>query len=123
MVFVDKFVDNTALFHQRKKKTMKKELTLVYGDSLMIYCFDSVSRLDTIARLAGIVPHVVNTDIRTQMLNLRDKISEEMDDADWAEYFPKILRNMAVYLDRDKEIFQRRLEEMVKEKPTEDYYD
>ena len=101
---------------------MKKELTLVYGDSLMIYCFGSVSRLDTIARLAGVVPHVANTDIRTQMLNLRDKISEEMDDADWAEIFPKILRTMAVYLDRDKEIFQRCLEEMVKEKPTEDYY-
>ena len=41
MVFVDKFVDNTALFHQRKEKTMKKELTLVYGDSLIIYCFGS----------------------------------------------------------------------------------
>ena len=89
-----------------------KNMKLVYGDDLMLYCFGSVNREDTIARLGCVIPHVGNEEIRTQMFVLKEKIDQCIDDEDWELYFPKLLRNMAVYLDRDKEEFLKNLEDM-----------
>lgn len=54
-------------------------------------------------------------DIRTQMFVLREKIDECMDDEDWELFFPKLLRNMAVYLDRDRENFLKAFDAMREE--------
>lgn len=89
-----------------------KRFNLVFGDDLIMYCFGSVNCEDTIARLGCIIPHVGNEEIRTQMFVLKEKIDQCMDDEDWELYFPKLLRNMAVYLDREKENFEKCVEEM-----------
>ena len=89
-----------------------KRMNLEYGDAMMIYCIGSVNREDTIERFTRIIPHVGNEDVRDQMFVLREKISERMDDEDWAIFFPKVLRNMAVYLDHDRENFLKCLNEM-----------
>ena len=54
----------------------------MYGDAMLIYCFVSVNREDTIERFTRIIPHVANEDIRAQMLVLLEKIDERMDDED-----------------------------------------
>ena len=89
-----------------------KRMSLEYGDAMMIYCIGSVNREDTIERFTRIITHVGNDEIRDQMFVLREKISERMDDEDWAIFFPKVLRNMAVYLDHDRENFLKCLNEM-----------
>ena len=82
-----------------------KRLNLVYGDAMLIYCIGCVDRKDTIARFEQIIPHVGNEEVRAQYF----------DDEDWAIFFPKVLRNLAVYLDRDKENFEKCLSEMREE--------
>lgn len=89
-----------------------KRMKLEYGDAMMIYCFGCVNREDTVARLGCIIPHVGNEDVRNQMFVLKEKIDKCMDDEDWEVFFPKVLRNMAVYLDRDRENFLKCLNEM-----------
>lgn len=49
------------------------------------------------------------------MFVLREKIDECMDDEDWELFFPKLLRNMAVYLDRDRENFLKAFDAMKEE--------
>ncbi len=49
------------------------------------------------------------------MFVLREKIDECMDDEDWELFFPKLLRNMAVYLDRDRENFLKAFDAMREE--------
>ena len=92
-----------------------KRLNLVYGDAMMIYCFGSVNREDTVERFRRIIPHVGNEEVRAQMFILKEKINQYFDDEDWAIFFPKVLRNLAVYLDRDKENFEKCLSEMREE--------
>ena len=92
-----------------------KRMRIVFGDDLIMYCFGSVSREDTLERLTNVIPYVGNEEIRAQMFVLREKIDQCMDDEEWALYFPKLLRNMAVYLDREKENFNKCIEEMHEE--------
>lgn len=98
----------SGIFHESEEDTMMR---LEYGDALMIYCIGSVDRTDTVERFRAIIPHVGNEDISAQMFALKEKIND-LDDEDWAVFFPKILRNMAVYLDHDRENFQKALEEV-----------
>ena len=92
-----------------------KRLNLVYGDAMLIYCIGCVDREDTIARFEQIIPHVGNEEVRAQMFVLKEKIDQYCDDEDWAIFFPKGLRNLAVYLDRDRENFEKCLSEMREE--------
>ena len=101
--------------NQRKESTKMKRLNLVYGDAMLIYCIGCVDREDTIARFEQIIPHVGNEEVRTQMFVLKEKIDQLFDDEDWAIFFPKVLRNLAVYLDRDRENFEKCLSEMREE--------
>ena len=89
-----------------------KRLNLVYGDAMLIYCIGCVDREDTIARFEQIIPHVGNEEVRAQMFVLKEKIDQYFDDEDWAIFFPKVLRNLAVYLDRDRENFMNCLNDM-----------
>ena len=82
-----------------------------YGDNLMIYCFGTVSRQDTIDRLRAVITNVAHPDIRRQMFVLKEKISENVDDEEWAELFPKVQRNMAVLLYNDRMYFMKALQE------------
>ncbi len=100
------------LINQRKESTKMKRLNLVYGDTMLIYCIGCVDREDTIARFEQIIPHVGNEEVRAQMFVLKEKIDQYFDDEDWAIFFPKVLRNLAVYLDRDRENFMNCLHEM-----------
>ena len=101
--------------NQRKESTKMKRLNLVYGDAMLIYCIGCVDREDTIARFEQIIPHVGNEEVRAQMFILKEKINQYFDDEDWAIFFPKVLRNLAVYLDRDRENFEKCLSEMREE--------
>ena len=92
-----------------------KRMRIVFGDDLIMYCFGSVSCEDTLERLTRVIPYVGNEEIRAHMFVLREKIDQCMDDEDWALYFPKLLRNMAVYLGREKENFETCVKEMHKE--------
>ena len=92
-----------------------RRMKLEYGDAMMVYCIGCVNREDTIARFEHIIPHVGNEEVRSQMFELKEKIDECMDDEDWAVFFPKVLRNYAVYLDRDRENFMNCLHEMKEE--------
>lgn len=92
-----------------------KRLNLVYGDVMLIYCIGCVDREDTIACFEQIILHIGNEEVRTQMFVLKEKIDECFGDEDWAIFFPKVLRNLAVYLDRDKENFEKCLAEMREE--------
>ena len=92
-----------------------KRLNLVYGDAMLIYCIGCVDREDTIARFEQIIPHVGNEEVRAQMFVLKEKIDQCMDDEEWAIFFPKILRNLSVYLDRDRENFEKCISEMHEE--------
>ena len=49
------------------------------------------------------------------MFVLKEKIDECFDDEDWAIFFPKVLRNLSVYLDRDRENFEKCIAEMHEE--------
>ena len=89
-----------------------KRLNLVYGDAMLIYCIGCVDRKDTVARFEQIIPHVGNEEVRAQMFVLKEKIDQYFDDDAWAIFFPKVLRNLAVYLDRDRENFMNCLHEM-----------
>lgn len=82
-----------------------------YGDNLMIYCFGSVSREDTVERLRTAVASVAHPDIRRQMFTLKEKISENVDDEEWAELFPQIQRNMAVMIVYNREAFFKQMGE------------
>lgn len=89
-----------------------KRMKLEYGDVMMNYCIGCVNREDTITRLGCIISHVGNEDVRNQMFVLKERIDQCMDDEDWEAFFPRVLRNMAVYLDRDRENFLNALNEM-----------
>ena len=78
----------------------------------LIYCIGCVDREDTIARFEQIIPHMGNEEVRAQMFVLKEKIDQCMDDEEWAIFFPKILRNLSVYLDRDRENFVKRISKM-----------
>ena len=92
-----------------------KRMNLVYGDAMLIYCIGCVDREDTIARFEQIIPHMGNEEVRAQMFVLKEKIDQCMDDEEWAIFFPKILRNLSVYLDRDRENFEKCISEMHEE--------
>jgi len=87
-----------------------------YGDNLMIYCFGTVSREDTIDRLRAVITNVAHPDIRRQMFVLKEKIAEKLDDEEWAELFPQIQRNMAVMIAYDREAFFEKIREYKAEK-------
>lgn len=92
-----------------------KRMNLVYGDAMLIYCIGCVDREDTIARFEQIIPHMGNEEVRAQMFVLKEKIDQCMEDEEWAIFFPKILRNLSVYLDRDRENFEKCISEMHEE--------
>lgn len=92
-----------------------KRLKLVYGDAMLIYCIGCVDREDTIARFEHIIPYVGNEEVCAQMFVLKEKIDECFDDEDWAVFFPKVLRNLSVYLGCDRENFEQCLAEMHEE--------
>ena len=73
-------------------------MKLEYGNALIIYGFGSVDCADTIDRLTAAISNMANENIRFWKFVLKEKLMD-MDDEDWALLFPKILRNMAVYLD------------------------
>lgn len=91
-----------------------KRINLVYGDDLMIYCIGSVNREDTVTRFEHIIPHIGNEEIRAQMFVLKEKI-DQWDDEEWELFFPKLLRNMAVYLDHERDNFRKCISEMHEE--------
>ena len=80
-----------------------------YGDNFMIYCFGSVSREDTVERLRTAITSVAHPDIRRQMFTLKEKLSENVDDEEWAELFPQIQRNMAVMIVYNREAFFKQI--------------
>ena len=98
----------SAIFMKARNYTM---MDYEYGDNLMVYCFGSVSREDTIDRLSSAIASVAHPDIRRQMFVLKEKISEKVDDEEWAELFPQVQRNMAVLLYNDRMNFMKAMQE------------
>lgn len=70
---------------------------------------------ESVESFEQIIPHVGNEEVRAQMFVLKEKIDQYFDNEDWAIFFPKVLRNLAVYLDRDRENFEKCLSEMREE--------
>ena len=79
-------------------------MRLEYGDVLMIYCIGSVA-LTALTPLTGSgssCPMWGMMTLAPRCFALKEKIND-LDDKDWAACFPKLLHNMAIYPDQDKE--------------------